>query len=237
MTKLLILNIKKVSELIGIIGESGTGKSTACRTLNPAETAIVNCVGKPLPIKGWKTNYTPFKGATGNYYASDIAKDILKFMDKIANDRPDIKNIVIDDWQYTMSNEFMRRSKEAGWDKFTDIAKNAWEILNKGRELRDGLKVFILTHSDKQKGDFGSPDVIKIKTIGKLLDEKINPAGLFTVLLYTDVRKDDKKGMQYTFVTNNDGVYPAKSPIGMFDELYIPNDLGAVAMAIDEYYN
>lgn len=225
-----------MSELIGIVGESGTGKSTACRTLDPKETAIVNCVGKPLPIKGWKKNYTPFKGETGNYFASDIAKNILKFMDAIDKSRPEIKNIVIDDWQYTMSNEFMRRSTEAGWDKFTEIAKHAWEILNKGRELREDLKVYILTHSDTQKGEFGSKDILKIKTIGKLLDEKINPMGLFTILMFTDVHNDGKNGIEYRFVTNNDGTYPAKSPMGMFEELYIPNDLGAVSKSIEEYY-
>ena len=228
-----------MSELIGIVGESGTGKSTSCRTLNPKETAIVNCVGKPLPIKGWKKNYTPFHpkdSPNGNYYASDIASDILKFLDYMNDKRPDVKNIVIDDWQYTMSNEFMRRSQESGWEKFTEIAKHAWQILNKGKELREDLKVFILTHSDTQKGEFGKTDIIKIKTIGKLLDEKINPMGLFTILMFTVVQQTEKDGIQYKFVTNNDGEYPAKSPMDMFEELYIPNDLGAVSKAIDEYY-
>ena len=226
-----------MSELIGVVGESGTGKSTACRTLDPKKTAICNCVGKPLPIKGWKKNYTLFKGTEGNYYASDDSKKIIQFMQKISDDRPEITELVIDDWQYTMSNEFMRRSSEKGFEKFTEIGKHAWEILNKGKALREDLKVHILTHSDTVPGEFGGKPTIKIKTIGKLLDDKINPAGLFTILLFTDVHKKADGAMDYRFVTNNDGTYPAKSPMGMFEDTYIPNDLGAVSTAVDEFYN
>jgi len=226
-----------VSELIGVVGESGTGKSTACRTLDPKATAIVNCVNKPLPIKGWKKNYTPFKGDTGNYFASDESKKIMQFMQKISEDRLEITDLVIDDWQYTMSNEYMRRSSEKGFEKFTEIGKHAWEILNKAKVLREDLKVHILTHSDTVPGEFGGKPTIKIKTIGKLLDDKINPAGLFTILLFTDVHKKADGVMEYRFVTNNDGTYPAKSPMGMFEDTYISNDLGAVSTAIDKYYN
>jgi hypothetical protein len=226
-----------MSELIGIVGESGTGKSTSCRTLDPKETAVVNCVGKPLPFKGWKKNYTPFKGNEGNYFSSDKTPDILKFMKHISDNRPEIKNLVIDDWQYTMSNEFMRRSNEKGFEKFTEIGKNAWSTLNAGKSLRDDLKVFVLTHSDTVPGEFGQKPIVKIKTIGKLLDDKINPMGLFTVLLFTDVHTKDNGEVEYRFVTNNDGTYPAKSPMDMFEEKYIPNDLGEIAKTIDEYYN
>jgi len=226
-----------MSELIGIVGESGTGKSTACRGLDPKTTAVINCVGKPLPIKGWKTNYTEFKGATGNYFSSDKTADIIKFMEAISKTRPDITNLVIDDWQYTMSNEFMRRSNEKGFEKFTEIGKNAWMTLNVGKSLRDDLKVFVLTHSDTVPGEFGSKPTIKIKTIGKLLDDKINPAGLFTILLFTDVQAKENGVVEYRFVTNNDGTYPAKSPMGMFDDKYIDNDLGLVVSKMEEYYN
>lgn len=226
-----------MSELIGVVGESGTGKSTACRGLDPKKTAVVNCVGKPLPIKGWKKNYTEFKGAEGNYFSSDKTADILKFMKAVSDNRPEITNIVIDDWQYTMSNEFMRRSNEKGFEKFTEIGKNAWQTLNAGKSLREDLNVFVLTHSDTVPGEFGAKPTIKIKTIGKLLDDKINPAGLFTVLLFTDVHTKENGEIEYRFVTNNDGTYPAKSPMDMFDEKYIPNDLGLVVSKMEEYYN
>ena len=228
-----------MSELIGVIGESGTGKSTSCRTLDPKTTAIINCINKPLPFRGWKKNYTPFntEKKTGNYYSSDVTANILKFMKYISDNRPEIKNLVIDDWQYTMSNEFMRRSNEKGFDKFTDIGKNAWSTLNAGKSLRDDLKVFIITHSETIPGEFGARPIIKIKTIGKLLDDKINPAGLFTILLFTDVHSKDNGEVEYRLVTNNDGNYPAKSPMEMFEKTYIPNDLGVVGTTVDEYYN
>ncbi len=225
-----------MSELIGIVGESGTGKSTAVRTLNPKETAIISCIGKPLPVQGWKKNYTPFKGTEGNFFVSDVANEIIKCMVHVSEKREDIKNIVIDDWQYTMSNEYMKRASEKGFEKFTEIGRNAWSVLNKSKSLREDIKVFILTHSDTQAGEFGAAPVIKIKTIGKLLDDKINPAGLFSVLLYTDVNKKENGNMEYRFITNNDGHYPAKSPMGMFKTLYIPNDLGLIVKSIDEYY-
>ena len=225
-----------MSELIGVVGESGTGKSTACRTLDPKQTAIINCINKPLPIRNWKKDYTPFKGDTGNYFASDEAKKIMTFMQKVSDDRLEIKNLIIDDWQYTMSNEFMRRASEKGFEKFTEIGKHAWEILNKAKALREDLKVFILTHSDTQKGEFGAKDSVKIKTIGKLLDDKINPMGLFTILIFTDVHKKADGQMEYRFVTNNDGNYPSKSPMGMFKDLYMDNDLNKVSAAVDEYY-
>ena len=227
-----------MSELIGIVGESGTGKSTSLRNLPPNETIIINCVGKPLPFKGWKSNYTPFKGSSGgNYLSTDIASDIIKAFTLISEKRPEIKYIVVDDWQYSMSNEFMRRSSEKGFDKFTEIGKNAWSILNAAKNLREDLKVFILTHSEVNAGDFGAPPNIKIKTIGKLLDDKINPMGLFTVLLFADVSKKDSGEMEYRLVTNNDGYYPAKSPMGMFESLYIGNDLKKISDLIDEYNN
>ena len=157
-------------------------------------------------------------------------------MGHISEKRDDIKNIVIDDWQYTMSNEFMRRSSEKGFEKFTEIGKNAWSILNKSKSLREDMRVFILTHSDTQPGEFGGAPVIKIKTIGKLLDDKINPAGLFSILLYTDVNKKENGEMEYRFITNNNGHYPAKSPMGMFEDIYISNDLGNITKTIEEYY-
>jgi len=225
-----------MSELICVMGESGTGKSTSVRTLDPKETAIVNCIGKPLPIKGWKSDYTKFTKEGGNYFASDKSDHIIQFLKAVSEKRPDIKNIVIDDLVYVMTNEFMRRSAETGFAKYTELAKNLWNVFNASKELRDDIKVFVLTHSDSVPGEFGEKPTIKMKSVGKLVDNVINPMGLFTILLSTDVKKLENGTMEYRFVTNNDGTYPAKSPMGMFSELYIPNDLGAVSKAIDEYY-
>lgn len=125
---------------------------------------------------------------------------------------------------------------EKGFDKFSSIAKHAFDVLNQARLMREDIKIFVLTHSEEYQKDFET--VRKMKTIGKLLDDKITLEGLFTVLLYTHSEWDDKneKGSYY-FVTNKTADYPAKSPYGMFDEIKITNDLGLVANKINEYNN
>jgi len=224
-----------MAEIIAVIGDTGSGKSTSLRTLNPKETAICNVVGKPLPLKGWKKNYTEFKGKEGNYYASDNYSNILKFMKAISENRPEIKQLVLDDFQYVMSNEYMNRSTEKSYDKFVDIANHAWQIINLARGLREDLKVIFLTHDEQvtSKEDFSVTR--KMKTIGKMLDSTITLEGLFTVVLFTKVINGDN-GSEYYFETQTDGVTRAKTPMGMFDEILIPNDMQLVVDKINEYY-
>jgi len=138
---------------------------------------------------------------------------------------PEIKNIIIDDFQYTMANEFMRRATEKGYDKFTQIGQNAWNIISQAGALRDDLKVFFLTHSDTD--EMGKS---KIKTIGKMLDDKICLAGLFTIVLYSTMIDD-----RYVFLTQSTSNAIAKSPLGMFEEKIIENDLSYVINKINEY--
>lgn len=233
-----------MSELIGIVGASGTGKSTAIhgneklgiKGLNPEETVITNVAGKPLPFKGWKKYYTPFEGSKGNYLADSNPQTIVKALEFVDQKRPEIKNIVIDDAQYVMAFEFMSKALEKGYEKFNVLGKKYYDIFDKGRQLRDDLKVFILSHSEEVHKDFEV--VRKMKTLGKMIDDKITLEGLFTVLLYTHTEWDDKEGKgHYYFITNRTSDYPAKSPVDMFDSIQIPNDLGYVAEKIDEYNN
>jgi hypothetical protein len=226
-----------MSELVGIVGASGTGKSTSMghipelgiAGLNPEETFVINVMGKPLPFKGWKAKYEDGK----NYFSTTDAKTILAALAKI-KDMPNIKNIVLDDYQYVMANEFVQKATTKGFDKFAIMAKNAYDVLNTSRMLRDDQKVIVLTHSEDVMIDGKS--FKKIKTIGKMLDEKVTLEGLFTVLLFTDVEYDDKaQTATYSFVTNRTDEYQAKSPVGMFDNIKIPNDLGLVVSKIDEY--
>src|SRR5665213_393234 len=97
-----------------IIGESGTGKSTSIRNLNPSETFIINVLNKPLPFKGYKSFYTKISAdaKTGNYYSSDDYQRIEQLIKKVNAERPEIKTLIIDDFQYLMANEFMRRALE-----------------------------------------------------------------------------------------------------------------------------
>jgi Cys-tRNA synthase (O-phospho-L-seryl-tRNA:Cys-tRNA synthase) len=135
-----------------------------------------------------------------------------------------------------MGFKFIDKAMEKGYDKFNLLAKEYLAVLNTGRSLREDLKVFILTHSEEIYKDFEV--VRKMKTLGKMLDQAITLEGLFTVLLYTHSTWDEKEAKaHYYFVTNKTSEYPSKSPIGMFDDIYIPNDLGYVADKIDEFNN
>ncbi len=223
---------------IAIVGESGTGKSTSIgnipelkiQGLNPKETVIINIAGKDLPFKGWKKLYGGKISEGGNYLETSDSTQIAAAITYISNNRKDIKNIVMDDGQFSMSFEFMRRAKESGYGKFADIGVNIGKITEASRNTREDLKVFFLWHPEKDKD--GN---LKMKTVGKMVDDYLTLEGLFTVILYTNVSKGTDNKTQYTFVTNNDGQSPAKSPIGMFDEMYIPNDLGLVSKLVDAY--
>jgi len=225
-----------MSELIAIVGQTGTGKSTSVEDLNPKETVIIGIIDKPLPFRGWKKNYTTGIQQGGNFLISSDAEQITKVLKYISTDRLEIKQIIIDDFQYVMSTEFMNRADEAGWQKFTDIAKHVWQILSAAKSLREDLKVIVMSHDEIITENFAPKR--KIKTIGKLLDDKITLEGLFTIVLFTDVQKnkDKAKGSDFTFITQNDGTTTAKSPRGMFAELNIPNDLNSIIKVIDEYY-
>lgn len=230
-----------------IVGESGTGKSTSLgnvqdlglKGLKPEETAIINVMDKPLPFKGSRSSYGKPISEGGNYASVSDAKIIIHILG-VLKDRPDIKNIIIDDWQYILAEEFMAKALKKGYDKFNEIAKNGFDTINAGKTLRPDQNFICLAHSDFDS----QTNSYKLKTIGKMLDDKINLAGLFTVVLYTQVdaiNKDGKTEVTYNFVTNkfinNAGVeIPAKSPIGMFNDLLIPNDLGLVVEKADEYY-
>ena len=231
---------------ICIVGESGTGKSTSIGQipelgiigLNPKETVIINIMGKPLPFKGARANYSLPISQGGNYASVSDAKVVVHILNTINETRPDIKNVVIDDAQYSMADEFMQKASKKGFEKFTEIAKGAYDIITTGNAMREDINFIYLTHSDfdKEEGAY------KMKTIGKLLDEKVNLAGLFTVVLYTQTVYDaQEKKTNYYFVTNkstnNSGnEIPAKSPIGMFEDIQIKNDLGLVVQKTNEYY-
>jgi len=214
-----------MSNLTLIIGESGTGKSTSIENLPPEETYIINVIGKKMPFRGFNKNYSPDKK---NYICTDDYSKILKTLQGINNNElaKHIKNIVIDDFQYVMANEFMRRASENGWNKFTEIGQHAFAIVDECLKMRDDLFIFILSHSEL--GDNGK---MKIKTIGKMLDEKISLEGMFTTVMHTSI-VDGK----FKFITQNDGSHIAKSPCGMFEDLHIDNDLLAIKNSMINYY-
>lgn len=196
-----------------ILGQSGTGKSASLRNCSEKKFGVVNVAGKPLPFKNKLESVT----------TDDYRKVKTTIKDYVAAGKT---SIVVDDAQYLMANEFMRRATERGYDKFTEIAKNFWDIINTVTELPEGVIVYFLSHIDRDQD--GNE---KIKTIGKLLDEKITVEGMFTIVLKTNVTDG-----VYSFLTQNNGHDTTKSPIGMFPSYAIDNDLNYVDEKIRNYY-
>ena len=210
------------SILIMLIGKSGRGKSTALRNLPVSKTHIINVIGKPLPFpSGMK--YIPGQNMTITADPDSIRRKMIEL-----SRAGEVDHIVIEDAQYVMATEFMDKAMVKGYDKFTIMARNIWEILILSTKLREGLKIYFLAHEE----DTGSER--KMKTLGKLLDDKITPEGLSTIVLYADVT-GDRDNRRYYLSTQSDGMTNAKSPFGMFPSM-IPNDLWIVSQRIDEYY-
>lgn len=225
------------AETIAIVGESGTGKSTSLRNLNPETTFIISTTGKPLPFRAWKKKYIPIKiegkNVSGNYYVSSKWDQILKILQIIDKMMPHIKQVIIDDFQYVLSYEFVDRATEVGYTKFSELAQHAMEILRYSEKMREDCKMIFLTHSENV-GDNVNPKYV-IKTVGKLLSEKVTLEGLFTYIFFTKVNEGDSGRMEYKLITNNDGNCVAKTSLGMFEDLEIDNDLDEIIKVIDAY--
>ena len=194
-----------------ILGESGTGKTTSLRNFASNEISFVNTESKMLPFK------TKFERTLNTDNASEIVKAVARSNSKV---------IVIDDAQYIMANEYMRRSKEKGFDKYAEIGCNFWNLIESVKKLENDKIVYFLMHTEET--NLGN---IKAKTIGKMLDSTISLEGKFTIVLRTQII-DGK----YLFSTQNSGYDTVKSPLGMFNSAYIENDLKKVDATIRNYY-
>lgn len=213
-----------MSNLIVILGESGTGKSTSIRNLNPKETYVINVLNKPLPFRGYKKVYNE---DSLNYLESDDYRQINQYLLAINERRKDIKTIIIDDFSFLMNNEFMKRCHEKSFDKFVEMASNMFNIMETCASFRNDLFCFIMCHTEKDHAG-----IIKPKTVGKMTSDYVGISERVSIVLHSQIID-----RQYKFLTQHDGVYGAKSPIDMFSEMYIDNDLAVIREIISEYYN
>jgi hypothetical protein len=204
-----------------ILGASGSGKSTSLRNLDPSQTLLIQCIKKPLPFRsaGWVVRDANHRD--GNVFQTDDPAMIEKLMR--GTSKP---VIVVEDYSQTMVNEMMSTIEVKGYEKFTTLAKNAWQIFLAAGDLSPEKRVYILSHT--QTDESGE---VRMKTIGKLVDEKILPPAYFTIVLRSQRIND-----QYVFSTQTNGSDPCKSPLGLFEDAHIPNDLAAVDAAVCEYW-
>jgi len=221
------------SKLIGIVGQTGTGKSTAIKHLDPKETYIINVAKKELPFKGSEKLYNT---ENKNYAEIDDAVKITQRLRKLSDDAPHIKNIVIEDSNYIMGFTIVSKATEVGFTKFSVMAKDMVDLFREARKLREDITIFYLTHPETVE-DGGDIIGYKIKTAGKMIDNQVLLEGLLTVCLYTYVEENKDGTASYNLITNRFKKIPAKSPDGMFAEVKIPNNLQLVVDTVKKYYN
>ena len=202
-----------MAQVVLVLGQSGTGKSASLRNFHKDEVLVINSADKPLPFKN------KFECVTPSY--NNMFRDIVNAMRLTKK-----KVIVVDDAQYIMSFQYMRRIQEKGWEKWNDIQGDFFNIIKEAQSLPADTIVYFLSHIERNDDGYE-----KIKTMGKMLDEKITIEGLFTTVLKTLV-----KDGTFAFVTQNSGMDTVKSPIGMFDSYAIDNDLKYVDTKIRNYY-
>jgi len=221
-----------------IIAESGAGKSTSIEMLDPQETFIINVANKPLPFKGWRKKYTLWskENPSGNMYDKSTPEGIEACIKYISEKRPEIKNVVVDDFQYMSSFEFFDKADEKGYEKFTKIGAHLAKIARMPKDMRSDLLIFFLTHAEEAT-DMEGKRKFKAKTIGRMVDEKLTLEGLFSIVLFGKAKKDKEGSIRYVFETQTNGENTCKSPRGMFPSFEIANDLKYVTEAIKDYEN
>lgn len=200
-----------------IIGKSGSGKSASLRNFTPEEIDIINVEGKPLPFRNSHKTIN-----TDDYKI--VATSIKK------SEKP---SLVVDDAGYLITNQFMRGHSATGTGNaifafYNDIADKFWKLITfiKSSGVAPDKIVYILMHEDQN--DFG---MIRPKTLGKILDDKVCLEGMFTIVLRSIYHDGG-----YYFRTKTDGLDVCKTPIGMFDQTEIENDLKTVDGIIRDYY-
>lgn len=225
-----------MGNVVMILGKSGTGKSTSIKTLDPKDTVIINVLKKRLPFKGSSSLYNK---DNKNLFNVDDYNSINSFLESINKNAGYVKNVVIDDMTYVMRKEYFKSAKITGFTKFVDMGAHFQSIIQTAENAREDLNVFLVLHCE----DVISDNVIvsyKPSTIGKMIDNTYNPVEVVPVVLFSSVKYDEDKKPIYGFYTHRcmEGSIeiPAKSPDGMFSEDFIPNDLGLVVTAMNEYY-
>ena len=213
-----------MSKLICIMGESGSGKTTSMRNLNPAETCYIDCDKKGLSWKGWKKQYNE---ENGNYYCRRNIPIIDNIISKVSQERPEIKVIVVDTLNTCMVDKEIKEMKDNGFGKWIDLTQFVWGLIETAGKQREDLTIIFTMHSETIRDDFGYT-FTRVRTNGRKL-EKLSLESLFNTVLLAK-RLDDGKYVFETQAKNS----TAKSPLGAFDSFEIDNDIVQVIKALEE---
>lgn len=216
-----------MSTVIGIMGESGHGKTTSIRTCDPKTTFYIDADGKGLPFKGWKKLYN---SENRNYARTSSVESINRILGAVNSEHKHIKLIVVDTVNAVMIDSEMTRAKEKGYDKWIDLAQLVYTLIRDSHRYRDDLVIVFVFHIQVESDDLGNK-MCRILTNGRKLD-KIKLETKLTTLLYA--KCIDAASMQYVFETQAKNS-TAKSPLGLFNSVEIPNDLNFVVESIKKF--
>ena len=227
-----------MANLICLAGLSNSGKSTSLRTLDPKSTFIISCTNKQLQIPGFRKKYPKVEvkegKLVGNWLVSNNYAQIEKILKAINKTRPDIKVIILDDINYLLSNETFENAQTKGYEKFTILAKNYYDLLTDCQLLNDNLTVVVVSHIE----NFGT-DVdpqFRLWTTGKMLTNQINLDGMFSYIIYSErYIDDDDDEVHYRFKTRTDGNDTCRSVSGCFTEKYVEPDMKAIIDRINTF--
>ncbi|MCE0845921.1 ATP-binding protein [Buttiauxella sp. A2-C1_F] len=212
-----------------ILGDSGAGKSYGLRKFKPEDVVLLQCIPKMLPFKstGWKLNGKELPDGSiqrGNVLRSDDWETVLDTINRMVLSKTR-RVLIIDDFQVVMQHENMKRAYQTGYGKFTEMADHIWQIIMAATHLPDDFRIYFLAHTEEAEGK------IRMKTTGKMLNEKLTPEGYFSIVLRA-IKKDGK----HVFLIKGDDNDTAKAPPDLFpDQTEMENDLKAVDVAITEF--
>lgn len=230
-----------------VLAKSGFGKSTSIgeipelgiKGLNPSTTYLISAVNKPLPFRGANKKFvmTTYDNPTaGNRVVTNDAEQVANLISMVGHPDSPFETIVLDDMNYISQDYYMKNALKGGWDTPKKIGYGMGLIFDAINSVPENKTVICLAHFEEYKDKNGDSISYRYKSTGNMVDQYITPEGKFEIVLYGKATFDNKEKKSIReFVTNDDGVYPAKSPVGMLD-LYVPNDLGYIVDAVKAYY-
>lgn len=230
-----------MSSKILVLGQSGTGKTSSLRNLNPTITAIINTDRKELPIYGWSNVYKKILGADGkvdfnktNYIETAKFANVAKAIEEWSK-RDDLEIIVLDTITHMLTDFYIRETIGKDFKQYQMIAKHFYDVLEKA--TLSGKHIIVFGHTDTKFNDVGEKQ-IDLRSYGNMITN-MEPASYFTTVLMTEVRKTEG-GREYLFRTETDGSDPAKAPV-IFKggevvralPVTMPNDIAEVLHKLD----